>query len=236
MANPLDDPRIAAGMRAELQLRGERLGVGETPIGWKVGFGAPAAMEKLAITAPLVGFLTSGGVVESGATVSLTGWRKPVAEPEIAVLIGSDIPGDADAATVQAAIAGLAPAIELADLHPAPEQIETILSGNIFHRHVIVGEGDLARSGGSVAGLTTHVIRNGEETASQSALEANTGRIVDITQHVASVLAQCGEMLKAGEFIIAGSITPPLFLEPDDRDLVHIVDGLGSVSVHLSQG
>lgn len=234
MANAIDDPRIAAGMAVELGKRREAIAAGGEPIGWKVGFGATAAMEKLHIDMPLIGFLMKAGLVETGSTVSLAGWSKPVAEPEVAVYIGSDLGGDADEAAAVAAIAGLSPAIELADLNVAPDTIEAILGSNIYQRHVILGAMDRSRAGGSVAGLRTRVMRNGDEAASERALEANTGRIVAIVRHVAAVLAACGERLKAGEFVIAGSITPPFFLEPDDRELVHAVEGLGEVSVRFS--
>ena len=72
--NPtLEDPRIARGMAAQLARRRERLDAGEQPLGWKVGFGAPAAMEKLKLAAPLVGFLTDQALVASDATFSLAG-------------------------------------------------------------------------------------------------------------------------------------------------------------------
>jgi 2-keto-4-pentenoate hydratase len=173
------------------------------------------------------------GLVEPGATVSLAGWTKPLAEPEVAVHIGEDLAGDADEATVVAAISGLSTAIELADLTTPPDDIGTILGNNIFQRHVVLGPIDRARKGGSCAGLATRVMRNGKEAASQAEIEANTGKLVPIVRHVASVLAACGKGLKAGEFIIAGSITAPFFLEADDRELVHHVDGLGEVSVRF---
>ncbi len=236
MSKPLDDPRIADGMADLLAKRRERIAAGETPIGWKVGFGAKAAMEKLDISAPLIGFLMASGRVEPGSTVSLAGWTKPVAEPEVAVHIGQDLPGGGDEAAAEAAIAGLSTAIELADLDPAPDTIATILEGNIYQRRVIVGPVDGSRRGGSVAGLRTRVIRNGEEYAAQAELEANTGRLVAIVRHVADVLEGCGERLRAGDFIIAGSITPPIFLEESDRELAHDIEGLGSVSVRFTRG
>jgi 2-keto-4-pentenoate hydratase len=231
-----DDPRIAAGMTAQLALRKQRVAAGATQIGWKVGFGSQTAMQKLGTTAPLVGFLMDTGLVKSGDSVSIAGWTQPVAEPEVAVHIGQDLPGDADEAAAEEAIAGLSPAIELADLNVDPEQVEAILGCNVFQRRVIVGPSDPLRSRGSVTGLCTRVIRNGEEVATNSVLEANTGRILTIVRHVADVLARCGERLKAGQFIIAGSITPPLFLTAEDRELTHDVKGLGSVSVRFTHG
>jgi 2-keto-4-pentenoate hydratase len=69
----LDDPRIAAGLRKQSALRRNRLEAGAELIGWKVGFGAPAAKERLRIVAPLVGFLLDTALLPSGATVAVTG-------------------------------------------------------------------------------------------------------------------------------------------------------------------
>lgn len=234
MTSPLDDPRIARGMQAQLDKRRALIAAGDRPLGWKVGLGTPAAMQKLGIGAPLIGFLMQSGRLDSGATAPLAGWAKPVAEPEIAVHFGSDLPAGADETTIRAAIAGLGAAIELADLDPPPDDVETILAGDIYQRHAILGAPVAARAGGSVAGLVSHVRRNGEETAVMAEVETNTGRILTIVRHVADVLAGCGVGLKAGEVLICGSITPPIFLTAEDRELVHEVDGLGAVSVQFT--
>ena len=80
-----EDARVIRGMRAQLEMRRKRLERGDAPLGWKVGFAAPDMLKRLGISGPLVGFLTRNALVRSGATVSLAGWTKPVAEPEIAV-------------------------------------------------------------------------------------------------------------------------------------------------------
>ena len=67
----------------------------------------------------MVGYTLRSALVQSGEIVSLKGWVKPVAEAEIAVHIGRDLDGEADDATVRAAIAALGPAIELIDV-PSP--------------------------------------------------------------------------------------------------------------------
>ena len=67
-----EDPRIAAGMRRQTALRRERLEAGASIIGWKVGFGAPAALAKLGLAGPLVGFLLDSAQLPSGATVALS--------------------------------------------------------------------------------------------------------------------------------------------------------------------
>lgn len=217
MSNPLDDPRILRGMERQPQLRRDRLNAGERPIGWKVGFGAPASLERLRLAAPLVGFLTDKTLLPSGAEVPIDSWTKPALEPEIAVYLGKDLAGDADLSTARAAIAALGPAIELADVHFPSDDVEAILTGNIYNRHVILGEADASRAACRLEGLVGRVSHNARELPAVSDLQALTGDIVDLVRHVAAVLSGLGEGLHAGEFIIAGSILPPLWIDKHDR-------------------
>ena len=41
-----DDPRISRGMEAQLHWRRQLLDTGEKPLGWKLAFGGPTAMER----------------------------------------------------------------------------------------------------------------------------------------------------------------------------------------------
>lgn len=229
----LDDNRLAEGMKTQFALRRTRIAGGERPIGWKAGFGTKAMLEKLAIDGPLIGFMTDKSIAEPGSTVSIAGWVKPVAEPEIAIHMGSDLGADADEATVRAAIGAIGPAIELADLNPPPEDVEAILSDNIFHRYVVLGNADKARAGADLSGITARVSRNGADFASTTDLETNTGTLVSITRRVADTLAALGETLKAGEVIIAGSIVPPVFLDANDTEVTCTLDPIGSVSIRF---
>ncbi|HZD90531.1 MAG TPA: fumarylacetoacetate hydrolase family protein [Pseudolabrys sp.] len=229
--NPWDDPRIARGMKVQLETRRARIVAGETPLGWKVGFGAPASMELLKISAPVVGYLMQRALLAPGGTVSLRGWTKPVAEPEIAVRMASDLGADASPDDVAAAVEDIRPAIELADLDitPAPDKLEQIVAGDIFQRHVLLSAE--AQAGASTAGLTSRVERRGVEVARTTELEALTGKVIDTVAHVASLLAAFGEKLAAGDVVICGSITPPLILEADEPGIRHAIDPIGEVSV-----
>jgi 2-keto-4-pentenoate hydratase len=233
MKSTVDDQRILRGMAVQLGRRRERLDAGEQPLGWKVGFGAPAAMQKLAIQAPLIGFLTDQALVATGATVSLAGWSKPVAEPEIAVHMGRNLSAGADRDTVKAAIAGLGPAIELADVDRPPDDVERILAGNIYQRGIVVGPCDASRAGGVVDGLHGHVARNGSAFAQTSDPQALTGNLIDIVRHVAETLAAFGQTLRAGQIVITGSIVPPLWVEASE-EIVFKLDPVGSVSIRFA--
>jgi 2-keto-4-pentenoate hydratase len=228
-----DDPRIRDGMRRQFALFEERKRSGARRIGWKVGFGAPAAKERLKIDGPLIGFLLDRAILPDGASVSLAGWTRPVAEPEIAVEIGRDVPagvGEQDAAQ---AIAAIGPAIELADIDGPMDDVERILAGDIFQRHVMFGPRRAVTLPGGLSSLAGAAIRNGEQIPVPSDLEANTGRILDTVRQVASTLAAFGESLRAGDVVIAGSVTPPLFLGADDRTLSWELAPIGKVSVNF---
>lgn len=229
--NPWDDPRIVSGMRKQFALRQQRLDAGAKQIGWKVGFGAPAAKEKLRIAMPLVGFILDTALLEPGATVSLKGWQKPVVEPEIAVHLGKDVPAGASRETAKAAIAAIGPAIELADLDHPIEDVETVLERDIFQRHILLGRSDASRAGARLDGLTGRVIRSGKDVAVPADLETNIGELIEIVRHVGSVVAHFGDGLRAGQFIICGSVTPLQTPEPHDTGFEWNLDPIGKVSV-----
>lgn len=233
MSEAWKDPRIVRGMTAQLVARRELLKAGHKALGWKLAFGGPAAMQRLGTNAPLVGFLTDHGLLPSGSVVSLAGWKKPAAEPEIAVHLGKDLPGGADRATAIAAIAGLGPAIELADVHHHSDDVEGTLARNIYQRHVVIGTKDTRFAGGALEGLTGRVIRNGAELAKVTELETLTGELIAIVSHTADLLASFSEKLEAGQIIIAGSIIPPLWVAPGEELVFHL-EPVANIAIRFS--
>lgn len=234
--NAWDHPLIKKGMPLQLAKRRARIGAGEKPLGWKVGLGAPAAMEKLGLKAPLVGYLMQGALIPSGGTVSLQGYARPVAEAEIAVRMAATPKPDASADDVRAAIKEIMPAIEIADMDPvpSPDNLDVLLEGDIFQRHVVLG--DRPRAGGGLEGLTSRVTRRGTIINTTTEPEALTGKAVDIVAHVAATLAAYGEQLAPGDVIITGSITPPQMLEADDTGFGHALDPVGAVEIAFRYG
>ena len=228
-----EDPRIIRGMQQQLRLRHELLAEGKKPLGWKLAFGGPAAMERLRINAPLVGFLMADAVVASGSTISFAGWKKPAAEPELTVYLGKDLAAGADRPTIKNAIAGLGSAIELADVDHPSDDVEGTLSRNIYQRHVILGDCETKHAGGSLSGLNARVLCNGVEMADTSDFEALTGELITTVGHVASLLAHFGETLRAGQIIIAGSITAPIWVQPGESIGFHL-EPLQRISINFA--
>jgi 2-keto-4-pentenoate hydratase len=232
MSIPYNDPRILSGMTSQMTTRRSRLDGGDLRLGWKVGFGAPASLQSMDLAAPLVGFLTANTRLEDGATISLAGWTKPACEPEIAVHIGTDLPGEATREAAMGAVMGLGPAIELADISFPPQDIEAILAGNIYNRHVILGPVDTSRAGCRLDGVVGRIGRGSDAEVVVNDPQALTGDMVGLVQHVATVLAACGEMLRAGDVIITGSIVPPLWVGGGE-EVRYALEPIGGLSVRF---
>jgi 2-keto-4-pentenoate hydratase len=224
------DPRIERGLLAQLTGRHRRLEDGESSLGWKLGMGVPAAMERLGTSAPLVGYLLRSGLVEDGSVVDIGSWSNAKLEPEIAVHMGADLDGSGSRDEASAAIAGLGVAIELVDLDPDEADPEAILAANIYQRHVLLGP---VQSGVSPSAVSARILVGGAEEASADDATSATGDPVELVMHVASTLAAAGQTLRAGEVVICGSVVPALSVSPGDEVEV-VLEPLGSLSVSFA--
>jgi 2-keto-4-pentenoate hydratase len=240
-----DDPRVRRGMERQLELRRRILDDGARPIGWKLGLGTAAAMEQHGTSAPLVGFLTDRGLREPDSAIEVGAWSKPTAEPEIAVHLATDVPADGDRDAVAAAIGGLGVAFELVDITGG--DVEEILAGDIFHRHVVLGpatpvtlasaanEPGAAPPGaldGAALDDLRGEIRHGEDAQAVDDPLALVGDPVAAVAHLASHLAAFGETVRAGEVLITGSIVPALAIAPGDR-LDYRLEPLGGLTLRF---
>ena len=203
------------GTRAMLVRRREILARGAEPVGWKIGFNIPEMQQKLGIDGPLAGFLTTDGLVEDGAEVSLDG--PLMVESEVAVELG----GDARAS------AALLPALELADPPDLEQDVETILAGNIFHRAVAFGPRVETAAPGAA-----RILVNGVEERSLPAERAGA-HLTEMVDAVAGRLADAGEELRPGERIITGILAPPHPAQPGDTVRLEL-EALGGVELRFA--
>ena len=235
MTQPWEDPRVQTGLPRQLAARRRLLDAGSRPVGWKVGFGAPASLELMEISAPLVGFLTDATLLANGAAVATDGWERGIVEFEVAVHLGADVPGGASQDEAASAVSAVAAAIELAniDLPLAADGVADIVAGNIFHEGVILGAADTSRAGLVTQGLVARVLVDDEERHAITDLEANTGPYPWIVATVAATLAANGERLSAGDVIITGSVCPPIPIG-EGSEFTFVLDPLDPISVVTS--
>lgn len=234
-----DDARIVHGAERQRTSRDRALAAGARHLGWKAGFGAQASRTTLGIDAPLVAFLTDRTVLQADGptpTVALGDWTRAIAEAEIAVRLGVDVGADAGAEEVLAAVAAVAPAVELADIDiaPAPDAVSDILAGCIFHRAVMLGEERPTPTGWPAGELRVRVVHErsaGERTESTiDDVEAFPGTTEEVLRACARMAALVGPGLRAGDVIILGSVLAPLPMAPGDR-FVHELVGSAPLRV-----
>ena len=220
-------------MRAQLMERRARLAGGERSIGWKMVFNHGSARERYDIESPLVAFMTDALAIEPGATVPSLGWTKTGLEPEIVVHVGQDLPGGSGVAAARGAIAGLGAGIEIIDVDDPSQELEDIVSRGAFFRAAVLGPVDTSRAGGIVDGIHVRALHNGAEvTRTEDAAAVLGADLPSLVAHVSDLLAAFGEILRAGDVILTGALTAPLF--PSAGDEAEFDMGpLGLLSVRL---
>lgn len=202
-------PLIAAGMARQLAAYHEALAAGMPRLGWKIGINDPAAQQRMGIAATLVGWLDGRRVFLDGQPYQPRPGSKPRIEAEVAVRVGADVPAGADAAAARAAIAAMAPAIEFVDGARPLFPLDELLANDIIHDGVLFGP---ERPPGAEAGL----VAAGFPLVRLDGAEVRKGLpgrypddLAEIVAHVANLLAEHGEALRAGDRIICGSYIDP---------------------------
>jgi 2-keto-4-pentenoate hydratase len=140
------------------------------------------------------------------------------------------VPGGAGREDVAAAIDALAPAIELVDLSGPADDVEEMLATNIFHRAVVLGDWDEGRAGAGLEGITLDVEGHDVAGADPTAV---LGDLVEVVRRVADALADAGETLRAGQFVICGSVVAAFRVQPGER-VRCAFSALGDVEVELT--
>lgn len=228
------DPRIGRGLEAQLRAWRSRIERGERRVGWKIALNVPPVQERLGISAPVIGALSSGGALDPGASHSLAGGTRVGVEPEVAVHISAAVPAGESRGRAAAAIGALGAAIEVVDIDMPFDDLERILVRNVFQRAFMLGPEVAERAGGDLDGVLAHVRSNGIEQESARAADV-LGDLADVVILVADLLAEAGEALSAGDVIISGSLTPIVWVEAGDRVEVDL-GPLGKLEISFTPG
>jgi 2-keto-4-pentenoate hydratase len=196
--------RVVRGLRSQFESLDRKRSAGDELVGWKVGLNAPAVQEQLGISRPVLGHLTTASMIEPGASHPVAGGVRVGVEAEVAVHLGAG-----------GTIAGLGPAIEVVDLDPAITELEEILAGNVFHRGVVLGPASEGMEASDLATITASVTKNG--VLAERARFADAGEEpAEAVALIAERLALVGAELREGQVIIAGTLTPIVFVEAGD--------------------
>jgi 2-oxo-3-hexenedioate decarboxylase len=209
----------------------KRLERGARIVGGKLGLTSAAKQRQMNVAEPLYGWLTSDMVLDS-PRVGLNAFIHVRAEPEIAFLIGREIPTPATVAGVLAATDVVFAAIELIDSryddfrfrHP------DVIADNASSAGVVVGS--VARRPEEVGDLRLLgvVLRHNGAVVATAAGAAALGHPAASVAWMSDRLAERGEALVPGSIVLSGGLTDAVPLEPGSVVTAEI-EGLGTVEV-----
>jgi len=225
---------IHNGMRRQLQTWRETVADRGLRMGWKTGFTVPADQQRLRLPCAMVGFLSRERCYRSGDHYRPPAGAVLLVEPEIAIQIGTDVPAGATAELALAAIARYSAALELVDTtRSADDDMEAILAGNLFHDCVVLADTPLPARDYRREQLSISLRINGEEVRTLEP-ERVPEDFSAIILAVANTLAEHGEQLQKGDWIISGAATKPVVIS--DWDEIEVEMGvLGSIVLKIDQ-
>jgi 2-keto-4-pentenoate hydratase len=201
-------------------------------IGWKAGLGGAETVAALGLRGPLVGRLFSAGRLASGAEVSIAGWVSARLEPEIAVVVDRDLAGDETVASLEGAIRAAMPAFEIVDVRGPLDDVPRVVDANVYQRAVVLGVPTAPAD--ALCGAIPLSLHEGARTLAERARATDAiGDIRSVVTHVARAVAAAGDVVRAGQIIMTGSLVPPVALHRG-RTYRARLGGLGAVDVRTA--
>jgi 2-oxo-3-hexenedioate decarboxylase len=204
---------------------------GESLIGAKLGLTSRVKRDALGIHEPLYGRLTSGMLAMLGEPVPLDELIHPVAEPEIAFVLGPGLTAPATATSVLRATETVVAAIEVVDSRYRDRfRLPDSVADNAGAARVVLGSRPKKPSELEDLRLIGCVFRSQGDLVATAAGGAAMGHPATAVAWLVNTLAAKGDELAEGSLVLSGGLTAAVPLRPGGS-VVAEFDGLGSVEV-----
>jgi 2-keto-4-pentenoate hydratase len=204
-------------------------------VGHKVGLSSRAMQQMMGVDEPDYGHLLEDMRVRAGEPVDVTRFCQPRVEPEVAFLLGDDLPEDCTEAQALAATEAVAPALELIDSRIADWRIKLpdTIADNASSAGFALGEGRLDPRSVDLRTIPVELYRNGEEVGVGRS-DAVLGDPLIAVAWLARTVAKFGVRLRAGHIVLPGSCTRAVDLRPGDTFRAEF-GPLGHVELHAGR-
>ena len=229
LAEPVELARAYEIQKASMQ---RRYGRGERRIGVKMGFTSRAKMVQMGIDEMIWGRLTDGMLVEDGGTLDFARFVHPRVEPEIAFLLKAAIPAKVTPLAALAAVAGIAPALEIIDsrYENFKFSLTDVVADNSSSSALVVGAWSSPEIDFSNLGMVMSIDGAVTQIGSSAAILGNPIRSLVAAARLA---ASAGEPLQAGDIVMAGGATAAEALSPGQHVRLEAQD-IGRVEFTVS--
>jgi 2-keto-4-pentenoate hydratase len=200
-------------------------------VGWKIGLTSAAMREQLGVAEPDYGRLFADMVYAADQPIATADFLQPRAEPEIALVLGADLPGPGlSVVDLLSATAYALPAIEIIDSRIADWRITLVdtVADNASSGGLVLGSMPTPVDALDLSLLGCVLRRNGRIQHTGSGAAVMGSPLVAATW-LANTLTARGETLSAGHVILTGSITAAVPVQAGDS-VTASIDQLGSVT------
>lgn len=246
----LREPGLAmdAAERIQHAIRERRIGRGEQPVGYKIGFTNRRIWPVYGVCAPIWGPVYAGGVerLESPRLrIDAGRFPQPRFEPEI-VLGLAHVPADADPAAIAEAIGWVAHGIEIVhSVYPgwrfsAAESMASQAMHGSLHIGPTIAPGDAGSLAARLAALTLVLERRDEDGQWTRVAEGVGADVLDgpiaALGHLVRCLRERGQRLAAGDVVTTGTLVDAQPMLPGQRwrTRLHGVAGLDGLVIDIT--
>jgi 2-keto-4-pentenoate hydratase len=208
-----------------------RIAGGARQSGWKLGITSPVKQRIMGIGHPLFGRTFADGERASGDRVVHARLVAPRTEPELAFGLASAIDPSMDIAALTAAIAWIAPALEITDsrYRVGTRTAVELVADNTSSSAYVIGSRIAPRDAPALESFATELVRTGVVVQHGSTADV-LGDPVHALAALAAHLAGRGLQARAGDVILSGAITDAVPVAPGDVVESRLA-GLGGATV-----
>jgi 2-keto-4-pentenoate hydratase len=223
---------LDAAYRLLLARLRRRRDAGSRRIGWKVGLTATAIQQQFGVHEPVFGCLLAEGLRRSGETFRHDALIKPGFENELCIVLGRDLAAGATPQDVAAAVARVHPAFEIIETRgDFTRELALALADNAQQKAFVIGDPVAADRLPELSTVSV-AVRINDNVAATATGDAVLGHPYHAVAWLAAKLAQFGESVQAGDYIMSGSFTRQFPLAPRDRIEADFA-GIGRVAANF---
>lgn len=228
LAEPISIEEAYAVQTQSMALRYAR---GERRIGMKMGMTSRAKMSQMGLKDLIWGRLTNAMLVEDGGKIDIAAFVHPRVEPEIAFLLGAPLGETVTPMAARAALAGVAPALEIIDSRYQNFRfsLTDVIADNASSSAFVTGSWADPATDLSNLGMILEIDGVVRQIGSTAAILGNPIRSLVAAARLA---ARAGEPLQAGDVIMAGGATAAEALAPNQHVRLE-VQRLGQTGFHV---
>lgn len=216
-----------------------RIGAGERACGLKMGFTSRAKMAQMGVSEMIVGQLTDAMRAVDGGVLATGMFIHPRVEPELAMLLGRDLPAAAGPDDFARCVEAVAPALEIIDSRYADFRFDlnAVVADNTSAAAFVVGSWQPVTRALDNLGLAMRVTHVSEQGARSETQLGTTAAILGdpwcSVSAAARLAALHGVAVPAGSVVLAGAATAAVSLPVRGRVELEMAS-LGRVRLWLS--